>query len=108
MVVAWRIYYLTMLGREVPDQPCTIFFKDIEWKALCCFVNKTPMAPDKPPTIRQAVFMVARMGGHLGRKGDRFPGTQTIWLGIIKLYGAAEMYSILTKQPYCHPLQSGP
>ena len=27
MVVAWRIYYLTKLGREVPDVPCTVFLK---------------------------------------------------------------------------------
>ena len=26
MVVAWRIYHLTMLGREIPDLPCTVFF----------------------------------------------------------------------------------
>ena len=33
-VVAWRIYYLTKMGRETPDVPCTIFFDDYEWKAL--------------------------------------------------------------------------
>jgi len=51
MVVAWRVYYLTMLGRETPDVSCTVFFKEIEWKALCCFVNRTPIAPQEPPTI---------------------------------------------------------
>ena len=107
MVVAWRIYYLTMLGRETPDASCTAFFKDIEWKALCCYVNKTPIAPDKPPSMRQAVFMIAGLGGHLGRKGDGFPGTQTIWRGLVRLYGATEMYAILTRQNY-HPMQSGP
>ncbi len=30
MVVAWRIYYLAMLGRERPELPCTVFFKEIE------------------------------------------------------------------------------
>jgi len=108
MVVAWRIYYLTMLGRETPNAPCTVFFKDIEWKALCCYVSKSPIAPDKPPTIRQAVFMVAGMGGHMGRKADGFPGTQTIWRGLVRLYGATEMYAILTKQFYPSPMQSGP
>jgi hypothetical protein len=108
MLVAWRVYYLTMLGWEKPNAPCTVFFKDIEWKALCCFVHKTPIAPDKPPTIRQAVFMVAGMGGHMGRKGDGFPGTQTIWRGLVKLYGASEMYAILTQQFYPHPMHSGP
>jgi len=108
MVVAWRIYYLTMLGRETPDAPCTVFFKDIEWKALCCYVNKTPIPPDTPPTIRQTVFMVAAIGGHLGRKGDGFPGTQTIWRGLARLYGAAEMYAIITGQFYLDPMKSGP
>ncbi len=107
MVVAWRIYYLTMLGRETPDAPCTVFFKDIEWKALCCYVTKNPVAPDRPPSISQAVLMVAKMGGHMGRKGDGFPGTQTIWRGLVRLYGAVEMYAILTKQFYPHPMQTG-
>jgi len=51
MVVAWRIYYLTMIGRERPELPCTVFFKDVEWKALCCYVYQTPLPPEKPPTI---------------------------------------------------------
>src|SRR3990167_1217388 len=82
--------------------------RPIEWKALCCYVNKTPIAPDKPPTIRQAVFMVAGMGGHMGRKGDGLPGTQTIWRGLVKLYVASEVYAIFTQQFYPHPMQSGP
>ncbi len=27
MVVAWRIFHLTKLGRETPGVPCTIFFR---------------------------------------------------------------------------------
>ncbi len=68
MVVAWRIYHLTMLGRETPELPCTVLFKDIEWKALCCYVKKTPVAPQTPPSLREAMFMVGAIGGHLGRK----------------------------------------
>lgn len=108
MVVAWRIYHLTMLGREVPEVPCTVFFKDIEWKALCCYVNKTPLAPEKPPTLREAIYMVGGIGGHLGRKSDGFPGTQTLWRGLQRLDTATEMYAILTQQDPPHPMQSGP
>jgi hypothetical protein len=108
MVVAWRIYCLTMLGRETPDMPCTVFFKDIEWKALCCYAKKNPVPPEKPPSMREAVFMVGAIGGHLGRKRDGFPGTQTLWRGLERFSGAAEMYAILTHE-YCpHPMQSGP
>jgi len=35
LVVAWRIYHLTKLGRETPEMPCTVFFAEHEWKALC-------------------------------------------------------------------------
>ena len=108
MVVAWRIYHLTMLGREVPEMPCTVFFKDVEWKALCCYVNKTPVAPEKPPTLAKAIYMVGGIGGHLGRKSDGFPGTQTLWRGLQRLDTATEMYAIFTHQQYAHPMQSGP
>lgn len=108
MVVAWRIYHLTMLGRETPELPCTVFFKDIEWKALCCYVKKTPKGPQKPPSLREAMFMVGAIGGHLGRKSDGFPGTQTLWRGLQRLETATEMYAILTHQEYPHPFQSGP
>lgn len=108
MVVAWRIYHLTMLGREAPELPCTVFFKDVEWKALCCYAKKTPVPPQQPPSLRKAMFMVGAIGGHLGRKGDGFPGTQTLWRGLQRLDTATEMYAILMHQKYPHPFESGP
>lgn len=108
MVVAWRIYHLTMLGREVPDTPCTAFFEDLEWKALCCYVNKNPIPPDEPPSLKQAVFMVGAIGGHLGRKGDGFPGTQTMWRGLQRLETATEMYALFTQHQDPNPFASGP
>jgi len=96
MVVAWRIYHLTMLGREVPDHPCSIFFEDVEWKALCCHAEKTPVAPTEPPTLAEAIRMVGKLGGHIGRKGDGMPGTECIWRGLKHLDMAVEMYVIFT------------
>lgn len=97
MVVAWRIFHLTMLGRETPDLPCTVFFDENEWKALCVYVSKNPDPPDKPPTLKEAIFMVAGIGGFMGRKGDGFPGTETMWRGLQRLETAAEMYWIVNK-----------
>jgi hypothetical protein len=99
MVVAWRVYYLTMLGREVPDQPCTVFFEDIEWKALCCYHWKTPELPQQPPTLAEAIRMVGKIGGHLGRKGDGMPGTECIWRGLQRLDTAVDMYAIMRSEP---------
>jgi Druantia protein DruA/Transposase Tn5 dimerisation domain/Transposase DNA-binding len=85
VVVAWRVMMLAKLGREIPDVPCTAFFEEFEWKALCCFINKTPTPPSEPPTLREAMRMVAGLGGFLGRKSDGNPGTQTLWRGLERL-----------------------
>lgn len=102
MVVAWRIYHLTMLGRDTPDVACTSFFTDVEWKTLCCLVTKNPRPPDKPPTMAEAVRMVGQLGGHLGRKSDGMPGTQVLWRGLQHLDNAVEaveLFSIFARSP---------
>lgn len=99
MVIAWRIYHLTMLGREIPDHPCTVFFEEVEWKALCCYYFHTPEPPEEPPTMKQAVCMVGIIGGHLGRNGDGMPGTECIWRGIQRLDVAVDMYAIFKHVP---------
>lgn len=108
MVVAWRIFHLAMLGRETPDVPCTAFFKDEEWNALWCYVHKTPVPPPEPPTLNRAMRMVGQIGGHLGRKSDGPPGTQTLWRGLQRLDTATEMYVIFTAGRISPPLTSGP
>ena len=108
MVVAWRIYHLTMLGRETPDAPCTTYFKDVEWKALHCYANKTKHLPKGPPKLAEAIRLLGRIGGHMGRKKDGPPGTQTLWRGIQRLETATEMYIILADKDPPHPRQSGP
>ena len=99
MVIAWRIFHLTMLGREVPEHPCTVFFEEIEWKALYCYYTKETEPPETPPTIKQAIRMVGVAGGHLGRKRDGMPGTECIWRGLQRLDNVVEMYAIFKKIP---------
>jgi len=96
LVVAWRIHHLTKLGRETPDVPCSVYFEEAEWKALATFVTKKPIHGDKPPTLREAILMVAILGGFLGRKSDGVPGTQTLWLGLQRLDDITEMWKVMT------------
>jgi len=84
-IVAWRILLLTMLGRQTPDLPCDVVFEEYEWKALYCYVHKTTEPPEKPPSISEAVQLVARVGGFLGRKSDGLPGTMVLWRGLQQL-----------------------
>jgi len=96
MIVAWRIYHLTMLGREIPQHPCTAFFEEVEWRALYCYHHKTPATPEQPPTMAEAIRMLAAMGGHLGRRRDAPPGTQVLWRGLQRLDTAVQMYILFT------------
>ena len=95
LVVAWRIFHLAKLGREVPDVPCTVFFEEFEWKALHTHITKTPVPPAEPPTLREALRMVATLGGFLGRRGDGEPGTTTLWRGLQYLDGIAAMWKYM-------------
>lgn len=103
MVVAWRIYHLTKLGREIPDAPCTVFFEEAEWKALHVFVKKNLPTEGDKPTLREAIRTVASLGGFLGRKGDREPGTTALWRGIQRLEDITATYLALLPR-----IQSGP
>ncbi len=86
MIVAWRIFYLTKIGRETPDLPCTVFFEDHDWKSLVCFSNKTPCPPDIPPNLSDATRLVAKLGGFIDRKSDGLPGNEVIWRGLERLH----------------------
>jgi len=41
LVIAWRIYYLTINGRKTPDISCEPFLSEDEWKVLCIKKKKT-------------------------------------------------------------------
>ena len=94
LVVAWRIYHLTMLGRMEPDAPCTVFFRDPEWKALYTWYHSTTRIPETPPTLREATRWIGIKGGFQGRRSDGNPGTEVLWHGLQKLDVAIEMYLI--------------
>jgi len=109
MVVAWRIFHLAKLGRETPDVPCTVFFEEAEWKALVAHITQNPTPPEHPPTLREAMRMVASLGGFLGRKRDGEPGTKSLWLGLQRLDDLSSMWKLLISSishPSSFPLVS--
>lgn len=86
-IVAWRVMWLVYESRERPDQPCTVILCQPEWQALHAFTHRRhpqPL-PIKPPTLKEAVRMIAMLGGFLGRKGDGDPGLKTVWKGLARL-----------------------
>jgi Transposase DNA-binding/Transposase Tn5 dimerisation domain len=86
-IVAWRVMWLVYESRENPDQPCTVILCEPEWQALHAVTHRRrpqPL-PSQPPTLKEAVRMIAMLGGFLGRKGDGDPGIKTVWKGLARL-----------------------
>ena len=46
----------------------------------------------KAPKLSEAVNMIAKLGGFLGRKSDGPPGMKSIWLGMRSLEEKHELY----------------
>lgn len=84
MIIAWRILYMTMLGRQDADLPCNLIFEDEEWHAVYIVIHKQS-PPEIPPSLNQMIRMIASLGGFLNRKGDGDPGPQTIWSGLQRI-----------------------
>lgn len=82
LVVTWRILQLKQQAREVPEAPCTDYFDPAECAVLLALPRPNP---SRPPTLREAVRLIAAWGGFLGRKGDGEPGAQTLWRGLQRL-----------------------
>jgi hypothetical protein len=81
LIIAWRVLYLTMLGRTCPELPCDVVFDEPEWRAVYIVATRQP-PPETPPSLNEMIHMVAGFGGFLNRKGDGFPGPQTLWIGL--------------------------
>ena len=94
-VVAWRLLWLTYQARETPDVPCSEVFARHEWQALVCTIEQTAEPPSEPPTLREAVRMVAQLGGFLARTGDGEPGVKTLWRGLIRLNDIAATWLLV-------------
>jgi hypothetical protein len=85
-IIAIHIMQITFLSRNMPDAPCDILFSETEWKTLYRAANRTLLEPREPPSIDEAVRLVAKLGGFVGAKSDGMPGLKVIWIGLSKLF----------------------
>jgi len=94
LIVAWRILYLTMLGRSCPDLSCDVVFEENEWKSVyAVFKRKKP--PNTPPKLNEIILIIAKLGGFLGRKSDGYPGATVMWIGIQRMQDFTIAFEVL-------------
>lgn len=84
-VIGVRLMHVAYLARAQPDVPASEVFSKEEIEALHVHLYKRLPPPD-PPSLREVVRMIGRIGGHLGRKCDGEPGMTVMWRGWMRLY----------------------
>ena len=96
MIIAWRLLYILMLGRQSPNISCEAVFDKDEWCAVYAVI-KEKKPPKNPPTLEEMIKMVASLGGYLGRKNDGEPGPESMWIGIQRMKDFALAWPIFRK-----------
>lgn len=89
-IVAWRIFWITLVSRTSPDAPCLLFLNNMEWKILFAKINKNKKIPESPPSTHECVIWLAQLGGFLARKNDGYPGIIHVWRGMKKFSNILE------------------
>lgn len=84
---AVRVMRLTYLGRSEPESEASREFRAEELEVLQAERDRRTKRSCGPVVkIGEAVVMVAKLGGHLGRKGDGPPGLKVLWRGLKALH----------------------
>ncbi len=103
LVVAWRVYWLTMVGRERPDTPCDQILSEAEWRVLSAWA--TGNMANTTPTAQQATHWIGKLGGWLARGKQDNPGTTCIWRGLMRLPTMVQGYLLALQ---VHGIRAGP
>ena len=85
-ILAWRIFWLTMLNRSVGQVTAAIAFTPLEINLL----NRLAPIRAGPQTqpsasLQSSLTQLARRGGYLARTNDPPPGNSVVWRGLSRL-----------------------
>ena len=81
MIVAWRVLYATMLGRECPELSCEVIFSAADWKSVWTVQKQEPL-PKQAPSLGVFLKLVGELGGHTGQRWDGPLGPKRLWIGL--------------------------
>ena len=103
LVVAWRIYWLTMMGRERPETPCDHVLSKEEWRVLSLWA--TGNMADITPSAQQAARWIGKLGGWFSRRKEDNPGTTCMCRGLARLPDLVQGYLLALQ---VHGIRDGP
>jgi hypothetical protein len=94
LLVAWRVLELTRAARQPETLPAREYFGVDELAVLKQWQLKNGKVVNPEMTVREAVRLIAQLGGFLARKSDGEPGSMTLWRGLQRLSQMTQGYQL--------------
>jgi hypothetical protein len=83
-ILSWRVFWLTMINRSLPQAEPDLVLTKLEIKLLDQLVpNRGP--PPTGTSLSKYLTKIARLGGYLARANDPPPGNIVMWRGLARL-----------------------
>jgi Transposase DNA-binding/Transposase Tn5 dimerisation domain len=82
-IIAWRVFWLTMVRRTNPKTPADAVFTETEIAILNHLAGDSQNSTSK--NVAHYLLIVAKLGGYLARKHDGPPGNTVMWRGLSRL-----------------------
>jgi hypothetical protein len=82
-ILSWRVFWMTMLNRSMPDAAPTLALTEVEIALLDRLV-KDQHSPGRKK-LGHYLTKIARLGGYLARANDPPPGNMVMWRGLSRL-----------------------
>jgi hypothetical protein len=82
-ILSWRIFWITMLNRTMPDASPHEAFTELDQYLLDELLPSNPNRTSG--SIAHYIVKLARLGGYLNRAHDPPPGNTVIWRGLSRL-----------------------
>jgi hypothetical protein len=84
-ILSWRIFWMTMLNRVVPDESPRLALTALEINLLDALVQDKGPRSRRRKTLSHYLTKIARIGGYLARGHDPPPGNTVMWRGLTRL-----------------------
>jgi hypothetical protein len=84
-ILSWRIFWLTMMNRALPDASPTLAFTALEIHLLDRLVKDKRTRHTQRKPLATYLTKLARLGGYLARTDDAPPGNRVVWRGLSRL-----------------------
>jgi len=93
-IISFRILFMSCYQKEKEPNIKKVFSSD----EIIALKMKSSIEKNKKLKMKDAIVIVAKMGGYFGRKSDDAPGFITIWRGMRKLSEIVEVIKMIKEK----------